>query len=177
MKKLSILLITVVAMLGMVGCGKHRSTAEVAITQNLNEREKQISSQYEEINQKLDNIQETVSSKDELDRLETENTQLKETIEELQNEESSNDGENAYQKYIDIKFPKDGNVYVCTSEEAVFYSDEFCSKKIKTPQFSSEEIDYTYASNGLGIYCLRTTKNTIVYTTESVSLENKNEVE
>lgn len=184
MKKFGIaVVIIILAVIGFSGCG-HRSATEVAITQNLNEKEKQMSSQYEEINQKYEEIkrlykiqeQKEKISKETIEKLETENEQLKEKLQQQPKEEPQ-DNKNKYQEYIDVKFPKDGNVYVCTDEDVVFYSDEFCSKQIKKPKFSSNSVDETYAKNGFSIYCLHTTENKIVYTTVYVSLEKENEVE
>lgn len=159
MKKLFVLLLTVLVTLGMVGCGNRANTnANIVINQKMYEKEKEISSQYEEISQKLD----------EVNVVKKENEQLK---------ENNDNGNNIYQNYVDIKFPEDGNIYICTDEDITFYSDEYCSNAIKIPKFSSEKIDEGEAQNGINIYILRTTSNQIVYTTQCPSLCNQDEIE
>ena len=166
MKKLFVLLLTVLVTLGMVGCGNRANTnANIVINQKMYEKEKEISSQYEEISQKLD----------EVNVVKKENEQLKETVEQLK--ENNDNGNNIYQNYVDIKFPEDGNIYICTDEDITFYSDEYCSNAIKRPKFSSEKIDEGEAKNGINIYILRTTSNQIVYTTQCPSLCNQDEIE
>ena len=66
--------------------------------------------------------------------------------------------------------------YICDNEEDVtFYSDVYCTQKINVESFSSKQIDEGYADNGNHAYILRTSIDTIVYSTQWPDLRDENQ--
>ena len=165
-KKIFLVAMLIILVVSCTGCG--RKVSEVVVDQSYNENIKKVSNQLEEINGKLD-------SQGDITLLQEQNAMLQNEVDHLKKQIDGTEDIN-YQKYVDIKFPVDGNIYVCTDEDATFYSDEYCSVKITTPQFCSPEVDQGYAINGITIYMLRTTYNEIVYTTYDPSLCNKEDI-
>lgn len=127
---------------------------------------KNVFSELEEINKNLEKNNSTEDLKKELQ-------QKEETIEQLK---KAQEDDNVFQAYVNMKLPRDGKKYICDNEEDVtFYSDVYCTQKINVESFSSKQIDEGYADNGNHAYILRTSIDTIVYSTQWPDLRDENQ--
>ena len=144
MRKRIILIILVITILSITGCGSDTTRLENKIDQIVEKLDSQ--SQEKALQKQLDNA----------------NDQISDLQEQVDSDSSTN--------FINIKFWQDGKRYKVYDEEFQFYSDCFCSKRITDVIIKSSVIDELELSNDIKVYAVLSNKG-IIYSPNYPSLE------
>jgi len=168
-RNISFLLIATIIMVCFftTGCGNSKSNDTVV------DRVEDVQTLLTKIDKKIDELSKVDNANSSDEKL----SEIEDKIDALQNSSNvagtvaqnsdksvTNDTVSAY---MEMKFPKDGKTYTLKEKSNTkIYKDVYCSVEIEAPHFSSNNIDKATAANGLGVYCMMTIDNQIVYSTE-----------